>query len=745
MTSTPQVELTVIEQGGVEVLVLDAPGAQVAVGPAISTATPQPLGTAAAGTTGQAADAGHIHAHGNLAGSSLHASASTSAAGFMSAAQFDLLAAATDEDTASTLVKRDASGDFEANIISAALNGNAATATKLVTARTINGQSFDGTANIIITANPNSHVHGNISNDGRIGSTSGLPIVTGTAGVLEAGAFGTTAGTFAQGNDARFDGPRNPNVGSVTNASVASDAAIALGKLATGALPAAITVASANLVDGTIVNTDINDAAAIALSKLATGALPGGITIANANIASDAAIALGKLANGALPTAITIASENIVDGTIVNADISASAAIAPSKIDGTAVVDNDARLTNERAPTNDSVTNAKVASDAAIALSKLGTGALPTAITVESANIVDGTIVNADINGSAAIALSKLATGALPTAITIASANIVDGTIVNADVNAAAAIAGTKIAPDFGTQNVLTTGTVSGASLAVTGSSAPSNGLYLPEANTLGIATNAVERIRIGSDGRIAFGANLATAGVSALFAKNITGASNAYGLLSNGVIQSDVTFQANGFRSNLTTADASFTLGSLEHFHARQGTAFGASSTVTVQRGFVAINNLTGAVTNYGFDSQLASATGRWNFYATGTAPNYFAGDIRTNTALTFRASPANSNSSTTATATSIRDGIRTGTPASNIDLQLPTGTNMDAVFQELQANQSFQWSAINLASATHSITVTANDDHTVVGNMIVAAATSGRFLSRKTAANTFVTYRIG
>jgi hypothetical protein len=42
--------------------------------------------------------------------------------------------------------------------------------------------------------------------------------------------------------------------------------------------------------------------------------------------------------------------------------------------------------------------------------------------------------------------------------------------------------------------------------------------------------------------------------------------------------------------------------------------------------------------------------------------------------------------------------------------------------------------------------ITVTAAaTGHTVVGNMAVAAATSGRFLTRKTAANTFVSYRIG
>lgn len=47
---------------------------------------------------------------------------------------------------------------------------------------------------------PTSHAHGNITNAGAIGSTSGLPIKTGASGVLEAGAFGTSAGQFAEGN-----------------------------------------------------------------------------------------------------------------------------------------------------------------------------------------------------------------------------------------------------------------------------------------------------------------------------------------------------------------------------------------------------------------------------------------------------------------------------------------------------------------------------------------------------------------
>ena len=55
---------------------------------------------------------------------------------------------------------------------------------------------------------PTAHTHGNISNTGTIGSTEGLPIITGTGGVLQAGSFGTTAGTFCQGNDARLSDAR---------------------------------------------------------------------------------------------------------------------------------------------------------------------------------------------------------------------------------------------------------------------------------------------------------------------------------------------------------------------------------------------------------------------------------------------------------------------------------------------------------------------------------------------------------
>ena len=56
----------------------------------------------------------------------------------------------TNINTANLLVRRDASGNFNAGTITATLNGNASTATTLQIARTINGVSFNGSANIVV-------------------------------------------------------------------------------------------------------------------------------------------------------------------------------------------------------------------------------------------------------------------------------------------------------------------------------------------------------------------------------------------------------------------------------------------------------------------------------------------------------------------------------------------------------------------------------------------------------------------
>lgn len=81
------------------------------------------------------------------------------------------------------------------------------------------------------------------------------------------------------------------------------------------------------------------------------------------------------------------------------------------------------------------------------------------------------------------------------------------------------------------------------------------------------------------------------------------------------------------GYQSELNTP-ASGTLTTHYHFYSAQGT-FGAGSAVTNQYGFYAESNLTSATNNYGFYSNIASGSNRWNFYAAGTADNYFAGRV--------------------------------------------------------------------------------------------------------------------
>lgn len=62
---------------------------------------------------------------------------------------------------------------------------------------------------------------------------------------------------------------------------------------------------------------------------------------------------------------------------------------------------------------------------------------------------------------------------------TVASADITDGSIVNADVASNAAIAGSKVSPDFGNQNIVTTGTCATGALSCT-TLTPSGATSLP-------------------------------------------------------------------------------------------------------------------------------------------------------------------------------------------------------------------------------------------------------------------------
>ena len=91
-------------------------------------------------------------------------------------------------------------------------------------------------------------------------------------------------------------------------------------------------------------------------------------TIVDADISGSAAIAQTKIATGLLPSGITVNSANIVNGSIINEDVSPSANIQGSKL-----------------------------ADDSVAMTKLGSGALPTDITVSGDNVVNRSIKEEDI------------------------------------------------------------------------------------------------------------------------------------------------------------------------------------------------------------------------------------------------------------------------------------------------------------------------------------------------------------
>jgi hypothetical protein len=90
-----------------------------------------------------------------------------------------------------------------------------------------------------------------------------------------------------------------------------------------------------------------------------------------------------------------------------------------------------------------SVTNADIASNAAIAYSKLATLTAGNIVLGNASNVATSTAVTGDVTISSS-------------GVTAIAAEV----IVNANVNASAAIAGTKISPNFGSQNITTTGNI---------------------------------------------------------------------------------------------------------------------------------------------------------------------------------------------------------------------------------------------------------------------------------------------
>jgi hypothetical protein len=165
----------------------------------------------------------------------------------------------------------------------------------------------------------------------------------------------------------------------------------------------------------------------------------------------------------------------------------------------------------------------------------------------------------------------------------------------------------------FNGTNLTTTGSATATAFIPSSSTVPTNGLYLPAANSVGISTNSIERLQISSTGQFTFTVD------------DMTSASpSAYNFRSTGKAAQTGTYT--GLISTVNT-DATYTgAGSVIGVYANQGTMTVAP---TNAYGFYISSGWVDATNNYGYYSNIAAATGRWNFYANNTADNYFAGNV--------------------------------------------------------------------------------------------------------------------
>lgn len=201
------------------------------------------------------------------------------------------------------------------------------------------------------------------------------PSVSAAAGTESLRAIGVTGSTAAAGNDARLSDTRTPTDATVTNAKVAVGAAIAYAKLA---------------LTASILNADIATGAAIVYSKLSLG---GSILASdlNAAIKPSGSAAAGTEALRALGTTAS-----------------------------TAAAGNDARLSDTRTPTDNTVSTAKIQA-AAVTATQLADGTITYAKWAAGVGYMQrggSAVVVLDGSSEAAIAFS----GAFPTGIITAVA-----------------------------------------------------------------------------------------------------------------------------------------------------------------------------------------------------------------------------------------------------------------------------------------------------------------------------------
>jgi hypothetical protein len=208
-------------------------------------------------------------------------------------------------------------------------------------------------------------------------------------------------------------------------------------------------------------------------------------------------------------------------------------------------------------------------------------------------------------------------------------------------------------------------------------SSITGTGSYLP----MTFYTGGSEKVRIDTSGNVGIGGTATAATRVEITGTGPSSGGITRGFRANATIPSATTSAAANFASSATTEAASFTLATFIGFSAN-GINIGAGSTVTNQYGFIANDNLTTATNNYGFYSNIASGSNRWNFFANGTADNYFAGNVGFGTTTPGTKLDAYSSSTTSTILRARNDTTTVYLDANNAYSYLNTFTNHPMLF---------------------------------------------------------------
>jgi hypothetical protein len=447
------------------------------------------------------------------------------------------------------------------------------------------------------------------------------------------------------------------------------------------------------------------------------------ITIPDMSPASQAVVLADQaqtLKNKTLETAVVTNPSGGVPLTITNTGVGNSFVVNDEAGDTSAfIIDGDGKVTASntielKGPAQTGPTNGI----------NLSSDNSPNALVLVGQNANRATISTALLGASNTYSLPNNSGTIVTTGDTdsVTSAMIADGTIVDGDINAAAAIAGTKVSPNFGTQNVTTTGSVTGSSLTAT-----TGGVVVPTSQGLESAT-AGAALNVGTS------ANTSTINIGTGAGVQTVNVGTGSGTTTINIGASTDTVNITG---NLTVAGTTTTVNSTTLEVADKNVVLnkGGLTATADGAGLTVEGDAAAAIATIQYDSALSS---KFKLGAAGSEAEV----------VTVSGTQTLSNKTVgTVTAESGTLSI-TGTGA----LKIPTGTTVqqpagvqgmirfDTTANAFQGYDGTTWSSIGGGGATERVTQTGLGILATnpIGTPLYVDATSGWVKAKADAANT-------